>query len=112
MIRSGVPGKLGRLRLKGKALESLRRRVFERDGWHCRECLVGCSWDSGHLAHIISRGAGGSDTEDNTRLLCGDCHHAEHNPKAVPAFKLGNRWRFRRVALEEWMKKMEAEVGG
>ena len=29
--------------------------------------------------------------------------------KTVPAFKLGNRWRFRRVALEEWMKKMEGE---
>ena len=29
--------------------------------------------------------------------------------KTVPAFKLGNRWRFRRVALEGWMKKMEGE---
>jgi excisionase family DNA binding protein len=23
--------------------------------------------------------------------------------KKIPAFKLGNRWRFRRVRLEEWM---------
>lgn len=28
--------------------------------------------------------------------------------KTVPAFKLGNRWRFRRVALEEWMKMEES----
>ena len=85
MIRSGVVGKTGRLRLKRQALEDLRRRVFIRDGWKCRECRVACSWTSGHLAHIQSRGAGGSDTEENTRLLCGDCHRAEHGnplPKA------------------------------
>jgi len=84
VIRSGVPGNLGRIRLKGEALTALRRRVFERDGWKCCECGRGCSWATGHLAHIIGRGRGGSDTEENTRLLCGDCHHAEHNPKAVP----------------------------
>ena len=85
MIRSGVVGKTGRLRLKGQALEDLRRRVFTRDGWMCCECGRVCSWTSGHLAHIQSRGAGGSDTEENTRLLCGDCHRAEHGnplPKA------------------------------
>ena len=81
MIRSGIPGKLGRIRLKGKALEELRRSVFVRDGWKCSNCWKPCSWTSGHLAHIQSRGAGGSDTEANVRLLCGDCHRAEHgNP--------------------------------
>lgn len=29
----------------------------------------------------------------------------------IPAFKLGNRWRFRWVALDEWMKKMEGQGG-
>ena len=81
MIRSGVVGKTGRLRLKGAALEQLRRRVFTRDKWTCQNCGAVCGWASGHLAHIQSRGAGGSDTEANTRLLCGDCHRAEHgNP--------------------------------
>ena len=74
-------GKLGIIHLKGKAMEELRRRVFVRDGWACRGCGASCSWASGHLAHIKSRGAGGSDTEENTRLLCGNCHRAEHgNP--------------------------------
>ena len=27
--------------------------------------------------------------------------------KFVPAFKLGNRWRFRRVSLDFWMQQME-----
>ena len=84
-IRSGIPGKTGRIRLKGEALEGLRQRVFLRDKWTCQDCGVVCSWTSGHLAHIKSRGAGGSDTEENTRLLCIDCHDREHRPKAVPA---------------------------
>jgi 5-methylcytosine-specific restriction endonuclease McrA len=83
-IRSGVPGKLGRIRLKGKPLEALRRRVFERDEWKCRECGRPCSWASGHLAHIISRGAGGSDVEGNVRLLCNACHFREHNCGGKP----------------------------
>jgi 5-methylcytosine-specific restriction endonuclease McrA len=84
MIRSGVIGKTGRLRLKGEALAALRRRVFTRDKWCCCVCGEPCGWVSGHLAHIQSRGAGGSDTEENTRLLCAFCHDAEHHPKAVP----------------------------
>ena len=28
---------------------------------------------------------------------------------SVPAFKLGNRWRFRLARLEEWMQRMEDE---
>lgn len=86
-IRSGIHGKTGTLRLRGKELEALRRAVFERDCWKCKECGVSCGWVTGHLAHIQSRGAGGSDTESNTRLLCAKCHSREHNAggKPVPA---------------------------
>ena len=80
---ASVVGNLGRTRLKGLALALLRRRVFLRDKWTCQKCGCICGWVSGQLAHIISRGAGGSDTEENTRLLCAECHGKEHNPKAV-----------------------------
>jgi 5-methylcytosine-specific restriction endonuclease McrA len=84
MIRSGVVGKTGRIRLKGPALEALRRRVFTRDKWCCCICGEPCGWVSGHLAHIQSRGAGGSDTEENTRLLCAECHMKSHNCGGKP----------------------------
>jgi 5-methylcytosine-specific restriction endonuclease McrA len=85
MIRSGVVGKTGRIRLTGKALEALRIAVFQRDVFRCSECDRRVTWESGHLAHIISRGAGGSDTMENTRVLCPDCHLVgEHNPKPCP----------------------------
>jgi 5-methylcytosine-specific restriction endonuclease McrA len=85
MIRSGIVGKTGRIRLKGKALEELRIAVFQRDGFRCHECDKRVTWKTGHLAHIVSRGTGGSDTMENTRVLCSDCHLVrEHNPKPCP----------------------------
>ena len=91
MIRSGVPGKLGRIRLKGAALEKLRRDCFVRDKYICVDCGCGVEWsgwNAGHMAHIVSRGAGGSDTLDNVRTKCFMCHFNEHNPKAVPRKKI------------------------
>jgi len=86
MIRSGVPGKTGRIRLKGEDLAKLRRDCFVRDGWKCRDCSRRISWVSGHMAHIISRGAGGSDVLENVLTKCAECHRNEHNcgGKAVP----------------------------
>ena len=88
-------------RLKGKALEWLRFRCFLRDNWRCVECgtLIGwgalsrdvpleieievceiTDWEPvGEMAHIRSRGAGGTDTLDNVRTLCPSDHRLEHN---------------------------------
>ncbi len=91
MIRSGVPGKLGIIRLKGPALAALRRARFAMDHWKCADCGRSVSWASGHLAHIVGRGAGGSDTMENTRTKCDDCHLVqEHNPKSVRHVEKGD----------------------
>ena len=97
-IRSGVAGKLGRIRLKGEALAALRRECFTRDGWKCTRfdrdsgaivpcpCSRSVSWASGHMAHIVSRGAGGSDVIENVHTMAGECHMLEHaGGKPVPA---------------------------
>lgn len=85
-IRSGVPGKLGRVRLKDEQLENMRRSRFTMDGWRCVDCGRAVGRLSGHLSHEVSRGAGGSDTIENTRTRCGECHLVhQHNPKSVPA---------------------------
>ena len=73
------------IRLKGDDLKMLRLQCLQRDRGRCRECHVRVSdslpdWHplKYHMAHIKSRGANGSDTIDNVRTLCGDCHRKEH----------------------------------
>ena len=83
-IRSGVPGKLGRIRLEGLALADLRRQCFTRDGWKCVDCSKPVSWATGHMAHVQSRGAGGSDVLENVLTKCAGCHAKEHNCGGKP----------------------------
>jgi excisionase family DNA binding protein len=32
------------------------------------------------------------------------------NEQKIPAFKLGNRWRFKKSKLDQWMEEQSAEV--
>lgn len=101
--RSGVPGKLGIVRLYGSALTALRLECFERDGYRCqhilqpddefrfpRRCLKKVRWErgysnSGHMAHKGNKAMYG-DVIDNVETKCPDCHLVkEHNPKSVPS---------------------------
>jgi 5-methylcytosine-specific restriction endonuclease McrA len=88
-------GKTGRIRLRGEALEALRRDCFTRDGWRCTQIdpegrIVPCacgrtvSWVTGHMAHIVSRGAGGSDVIDNVHTMTQECHGKSHNCAGKP----------------------------
>lgn len=73
------PKPLKQIRLKGKEMEALRRECFKRDNYHCVQCGQPVSWQSGHMAHIVSHGARGSDIIDNVRTKCRNCHlNLEH----------------------------------
>ena len=88
------------VRLKGKAKTQLRRDCFERDSYRCQHmvsygtfmgpCARAVTWESGHqgsghMAHIKSLGANGSDTLDNVTTRCAEHHLVDmHNPKSVP----------------------------
>lgn len=76
-------GKLGIERRTGKDLQQLRRDCWERDHGWCQECGRATNYDDGYLnrfdmAHIKSRGAGGSDVLENVRTLCHQCHMISH----------------------------------
>ena len=81
--------KSGRIRLTGADIAELRRECWQRDGGCCQECLgrtFYVPFYPGHpqgyeMAHIKSRGAGGSDTLENVRCLCRRCHDLEHRGK-------------------------------
>ena len=80
--RSGVPGKLGRVRLYGFELVKLRMDCLVRDRYHCVRCGKSVDWNTFEMAHIKSRGAGGSDILENVQTMCGGpngCHALSHN---------------------------------
>jgi hypothetical protein len=94
--RSGVPGKLGIVRLYGVDLAVLRLECYLRDGGCCqweedgKKCgkllpLDGDVLTRAHMAHIKNKRMYG-DILENVRILCYQHHMiAEHNPKSVPA---------------------------
>jgi 5-methylcytosine-specific restriction endonuclease McrA len=79
-------GKLGIVRLTGPDLAKLRRDCWERDKGLCQNCgiptLYNARFDGDpiayDMAHIRSRGAGGSDVLENTQALCHSCHMKKH----------------------------------
>ena len=76
----------GKVRLTGRALELLRHACWGRDHLRCKECGLETYWKprwegdplAYDMAHVVSRGAGGSDTLENVRTLCHRCHMREH----------------------------------
>jgi len=88
MIRSRrTKPRLGRL--KGEAMEALRRECFERDGYQCqhmlvigvdwklgklyRKCGASVTWESGHMAHTRNKRMWG-DCLAQVTTKCAACH--------------------------------------
>jgi 5-methylcytosine-specific restriction endonuclease McrA len=77
-----------RIKLNSKDYSELRKKVWKKQNGLCAECgqwvkLDGDTiFNTAHLAHIKSRGSGGSDVESNVRILCPFCHlQIEHGPQ-------------------------------
>jgi 5-methylcytosine-specific restriction endonuclease McrA len=78
--------KSGKVRLTGKKLTNLRWSCWIRDLRTCVECMQPTHFTARFpgdpqaydMAHIQSRGAGGSDTLDNVVTKCHRCHMQEH----------------------------------
>jgi len=68
-----------RLRLEPQAYRSLWRRILERDGWRCQDC--GITTDL-QVHHIVPRGRGGADVEQNLITLCASCHRRLHSHRS------------------------------
>lgn len=74
------------VRLTGQVLAALRYQCWIRDLCRCQECGAATHFQAFFdgdplaydMAHIQSRGAGGSDGLENVRTLCHRCHQKEH----------------------------------
>lgn len=77
--RSNTDGKRERYgRIEGRKGVALRKRRLERSNWLCEDCRdKGDTTVATEVDHIIPLHKGGTDTDDNTRNLCGPCHEAK-----------------------------------
>ena len=86
-------GKLGIVRLKGKALKELRRQCFERDHFKCVDCGDPVVWSGvdtwgyqlavGEMSHVHAKRNNG-DTLENVVTRCQNCHSKSHNAGGQP----------------------------
>lgn len=67
-----------RIRLKGKKLKALRLACFTRDKFRCVDCSRVVTWESGEMAHIVSKRLAPGDAIENVLTKCHRCHMAEH----------------------------------
>jgi 5-methylcytosine-specific restriction endonuclease McrA len=65
-----------RLKLGTEEYNLLRRRVLERDNWHCQDC--GSSKDL-QVHHLTLRSKLGDDALDSLITLCASCHRQRHH---------------------------------
>ena len=80
--RESAPWRPRKIRLNAQEMKELRQNAFARSGGQCENsvtpkgdrCPVRIYWGTGQLAHIVSRGRGGSDELKNVLMCCAECH--------------------------------------
>ena len=56
---------------------NLRRRVIERDGYHCVYCDEDLANAEIHLDHVVPESQGGPTTYNNLQVTCRKCNLAK-----------------------------------
>jgi 5-methylcytosine-specific restriction endonuclease McrA len=79
-IRSGIPPAAGTDRIRGRALQTIRDRIFRRDNGLCR-CQLCQASNALNLAneveHRIPLWAGGAESDQNRYAIASACHEAK-----------------------------------
>lgn len=111
----------GRVILRGKDKEELRREVFRRSGgfceeivrcqlpecneggkaWHTYRCGQLISWETMELSHL-KHGPRRSDTPEDTIASCKECHARRHNAGGKPVARKPGRLMSRKEAEHNW----------
>ncbi len=60
--------------LKPPPWNTLRKRVYERDGGVCYVCNEVVPWERYECGHMVDRSIGGPDCLENLVCMCGRCN--------------------------------------
>jgi len=83
-VKVSAPWRAPKIRLDAEGMKQLRQSAFFRSKGQCenevdgKRCPKRISWGTFQLAHLISRGRGGSDVLVNVLAVDQECHAAEH----------------------------------
>jgi hypothetical protein len=78
--KTSAPWRREKIRLGPAGMHQLREDTLYRSGLRCENSIDGkrcprrINWMNFHLAHIVSRGRGGSDVLANVLACCQECH--------------------------------------
>lgn len=62
----------------GAAWRKIAARIMRRDNGLCQPCLKQGRTTAAHAVdHIVNKGSGGSDDDDNLQAICRRCHKAK-----------------------------------
>ena len=70
--------KTKRLKLTKTKWDRLVDELYKREHGHCEICKRWLFRNEANPHHVISKGAGGDDKLENLKLLCLECHNANH----------------------------------
>lgn len=103
----------------GQLTETIRRKVWSRDGYRCRECGIAVAGNHGckpQTHHVIPESEGGNENSENLMTLCLPCHSTkessghrrlfvEQGPQELPNYIKWSLWDLSLdlLAYAEWM---------
>ena len=69
-------------RIRGERLQQLRLNLWAKDP-RCQVCRRVLTLADAVRDHVVNLQAGGTDTEDNTRIVCRDCHQKKSHAESM-----------------------------
>ncbi len=103
----------------GRLTETVKREIWKRDGYRCRECGIAVAGKHGckpQTHHIVPEGEGGNEDSENLMTLCLPCHSTkessghrklfvEQGPQELPNYIKWSLWDLSLdlLAYAEWM---------
>lgn len=77
---------------RGKAWESTRKRILDRDQWTCQYCGKPLEGSDATVDHIVPKIEGGSDRDDNLVACCRLDNGAKSGRLLVRSPWFNRRW--------------------
>lgn len=83
---------MSKLSSKGKAWETIRLSVLNRDGWRCAVCGKPLEGQDATVDHIVPKAAGGRDELSNLISMCRKCNGIKSDALVLRQTWVNKRW--------------------